>query len=175
MTPVHITNKMLSKVRDVLRYLKDSKKYADFQESRKTTTSALAARYAKYMQIRRQEEIEEAIDILAETLREYGITDNNIKGQILNELKKHPIGHGETLDSISSLAAAKFMRQCNGYRKLQMQYAFTKKIMRKIILAIYLQCPRMRKNINRYNKNIYKNVKLDPKWTEKYHTQQQKS
>ena len=165
MIPVHITNKLLRQVRDIIRYLKDSKKYADFRETRETitTTSSLAARYAKYMQIRRQEEIEEAIDILAETLREYGITDNNIKQQILNELKKHPIGHGETLDSISSLAAAKFMRQSNGYRKLLMQDAFTKKIMRKITLAIYLQYPRMRKNINRYNKNIYKNVKLDQK------------
>lgn len=175
MTPVHITDKLLKQVRHVIRYLKDSKRYADFQETRKTTTSALAARHAKYIQIRRQEEMEEAIDILAETLREYGITDNNIKGQILNELKKHPIGHGETLDSISSLAAAKFMRQSNGYRRLLMQYAFTKKIMRKVTLTIYLQCPRMRENINRYNKNIYKNVKLDPKWTEKHHTQQQKS
>ena len=169
MTPVHITNKLLRQVRDVIRHLKNSKRYADFQESMKTTTSALAARYAKYMQIRRQEEMEEAIDILAETLREYGITDNNIKEQILNILKKRPMGQGETLDSISSLAAEKFMSQSNGYRKLQMQYAFTKKIMRKITLAIYLQCPRMRKNINRYNKNIYKNVKLDQKWTDKRH------
>lgn len=165
MTPVHITNKVLKQVRHVVRYLKNSKRYADFRETREaiTTTSALAALYVKYMQFRQQEEIEEATDILAETLREYGITDNNIKQQILNELKKHPIGHGETLATLSSLAAAKFMKQSNGFRRLQMQYAFEKKIMRKITLTIYLQCPRMRKNINRYNKNIYKNVKLDPK------------
>lgn len=163
MTPVHITNNVLRQVRHVIRYLKNSKRYADFQEMRKTTTSALAALYVKHMQFRRQEEIEEATDILAETLREYGITDNTTKQQILNELKKHPIGHGETLDSLSSLAAAKFMGQSNGFRRLQMQYAFKKKIMRKITLTIYLQYPRMRKNINRYNKNIYKNVKLDPK------------
>lgn len=163
MIPIHITNKVLRQARDAIRYLKNSKRYAGFQEMRKTTTSALAVQYVKYMQFRQQEEIEEATDILAETLREYGITDDNIKEQILNILKKRPIGQGETLDSISSLAAAKFMSQSNGYRKLLMQDAFTKKIMRKITLSIYLQCPRMRKNINRYNKNIYKNVKLDLK------------
>lgn len=163
MTPTHITNKALKQVRHAIRYLKNSKRYAGFQEMRKTTTSALAVQYIKYMYFKQQEEIEEATDILAETLREYGITDDNIKQQILNELKKHPIGHGETLNSLSSLAAAKFMKQSNGFRKLQMQYAFANKMMRKIALAIYLQCPRMRKNINRYNKNIYKNVKLNQK------------
>lgn len=164
MTPTHITNKALNQVRHAIRYLKNSKRYAGFQETRKTTTSALAVQYIKYMYFKQQEEIEEATDILAETLREYGITDDNIKQQILNELKKHPtIGHGETLNSLSSLAAAKFMKQSNGFRRLQMQYAFENKMMRKITLAIYLQCPRMRKNINRYNKNIYKNVKLNLK------------